>query len=616
MLETIRHDALERLEAVEELTAARGAHLLYWSAWAAGHNLHFECDFSVLDDVHANLGNLTAAVSWACATEPRHLVPLMLAVGMSVPLEDDSTEGMGVFSSALATLEDVDEVGWAHVAMAAVVARALTWVFPPDDPLRRRIEAIATEHDLVLVHTFLAFVRSSLTTVDPAGLEAAGEQFAAAGSEKWSTVSMASAARFYAATGEVEAARRLLDRVESDPGAPWLARQVVAGTQAQLGIVSGDLIDVVRRARDDLDRLPPLDRSKFSAMSVVAYENVGRAAFFAGDREVLEWVTTRLARVATSGITRRVAVFSQTYLRLFGGTEKVGDARTRIVQTLRHRAITGSSTGGGLLQRETLYLAVAASDNEWIAAERSSLERFASDGDRRIPCSLHLADAVLAMADEGARPEEHWHDLLAEASEQGYRILQIDALEGLALCAARADRSDEAARLAGAAARAAGRVRLPLPIPAPRRAAGRLGRGAVPHARRGNRVRPPRPRRATSADHRLARAHADRDRSRRRRGRGPHQPTGRRATLHERANRQDPSPARVREARDRQPRPAHRPGGAAQPVTPCAIPRQRSSSHGRPITESLHPVASFPSSPPISSQWSMFRRLDRTTLVT
>ena len=201
MLETIRHDALERLHSAGELTAARDAHLGYWSVWAAGHNLHFECDFSVLDDVHANLGNLTAAVSWACATEPRHLVPLMLAVGMSVPLEDDSTEGMGLFSSALATLEGVDEVGWAHVAMAAVVARAFTWLFPPDDPLRRRIEAIATEHDLVLVHAFLAFVRSSLTTVDPAGLEAASGQFAAAGSKKWSTVSMAGAARFYAANG-------------------------------------------------------------------------------------------------------------------------------------------------------------------------------------------------------------------------------------------------------------------------------------------------------------------------------------------------------------------------------------------------------------------------------
>jgi hypothetical protein len=58
------------------------------------------------------------------------------------------------------------------------------------------------------------------------------------------------------------------------------------------------------------------------------------------------------------------------------------------------------------------------------------------------------------MADEDAHPEELWHDLLAEARKHGYRILQIDALEGLALCAARADRSDEAARLAGAAARA------------------------------------------------------------------------------------------------------------------------------------------------------------------
>lgn len=453
MLETIRSDALERLDTAGELAAARGAHLDYWSAWAAGHNLLVECDLSVLDDIEANLGNLTAAVGWACTNEPRHLVPLMLAIGMSVPLEDDSAEGMGLFSSALAAL-DGDEVGWAQVAMAAVMARAFAWVIPPDEQLRRRIEAIATKYDLRLVRAFLAFVRSAANTVDPVGLEDASEQFAAAGSTKWSAFAAAVAARYYAAKGDVDHARRLLGRLESDAAAPWLARQLVVGAWAQLGIVTGDLVGVVRQARDDLDRLPPLDRSKFTSYGAVAYESVGRAAFFAGDRDVIEEIATHIASVATSGITRRVAAVAATCLDLFDGTEAPDHGRTRIAQTLRHRAITGSSTGGGLLQRETLYLAIAASDHEWIAAERSSLARFGSDGDPRIPCSLHLADAVLAMVDENASAEEHWHDLLAAASEHDYRILQIDALEGLALCALRTYSFEAAARLAGAAARA------------------------------------------------------------------------------------------------------------------------------------------------------------------
>jgi len=54
-------------------------------------------------------------------------------------------------------------------------------------------------------------------------------------------------------------------------------------------------------------------------------------------------------------------------------------------------------TGGGLIQRETPYLALAAGDPDWIAAERAVIEQFAADNDQRARCFMSLADAVLAL---------------------------------------------------------------------------------------------------------------------------------------------------------------------------------------------------------------------------
>ena len=42
-------------------------------------------------------------------------------------------------------------------------------------------------------------------------------------------------------------------------------------------------------------------------------------------------------------------------------------------------ASIGSATGGGLLRRETPYLAIAAGDPEWIAAERAVIEHYAAE---------------------------------------------------------------------------------------------------------------------------------------------------------------------------------------------------------------------------------------------
>jgi DNA-binding CsgD family transcriptional regulator len=105
------------------------------------------------------------------------------------------------------------------------------------------------------------------------------------------------------------------------------------------------------------------------------------------------------------------------------------------------------------LSRETPYLAVAAADPGWIRAERSTLQRlFEADPDDPTACMMSLLDAVLAMHERRDHDAEtSWHRLLTLASEGGFGLLWIDALEGLAICAARLGDETHAARLAGAA---------------------------------------------------------------------------------------------------------------------------------------------------------------------
>ena len=157
-------------------------------------------------------------------------------------------------------------------------------------------------------------------------------------------------------------------------------------------------------------------------------------------------------------------------------------------------------TGGGLLQRETPYLAIAAGDPDWIAAERAVIEQFA-DRRRSTRALLHeprrRRPRTARRRHRGA--ERHWHDLLAASSEHGFGLLWVDALEGLAICAA-SGRCDRRSSAVGRRRRVgAQRPRLPVPVPSPRRAAVGSDEGralsleeATAYARRsrGERVRP------------------------------------------------------------------------------------------------------------------------------
>ena len=103
----------------------------------------------------------------------------------------------------------------------------------------------------------------------------------------------------------------------------------------------------------------------------------------------------KLSEGAKSKVARRLAAVAAAHLSVLEENSADSSARTVVESTLRDRLI-GSATGGGLLRRETPYLAVAAGDPEWIAAERDAIEHYAAD-DQRVRCFMSLADGVLAL---------------------------------------------------------------------------------------------------------------------------------------------------------------------------------------------------------------------------
>jgi predicted ATPase/class 3 adenylate cyclase/DNA-binding CsgD family transcriptional regulator len=453
LLETIRHYALDRLTDANEVASARDAHAVYWATWAESHNLYLDISTDIYNEVVRNLANLSAAARWACVTRPDLLQPLMLSMGLILDLEEAS-EGSGLFESALAALEGLDDVAWAHVAMAATMVRGLTSASPPDVGLRGRAESIARAHDLTLIPAVFTFMDVVTGRWDPDGLAPASRLFAEAGSPSWGALTGGLAARAHASAGRFDNAAELIALARRGTSTNELIQSVVVGAETNVALVRGQLTDVARVARRHYARLPAPSSFNVLVWTRLGYENLARVAFFSGDRDTLEWAVTTLGVSAKSPLARRHAAIAAAHLSLFDGpTSDVAD-RAPTEPTVRERLMR-SVTGGGLMQRETPYLAVAAADPDWIADTRHTLAKFSTEGDERVVSFMHLADAVLALhRHDDHRCEGHWHDLLALASERGFGLLWIDALEGLAICAVRAGSADEASRLAGAAAAA------------------------------------------------------------------------------------------------------------------------------------------------------------------
>ena len=274
----------------------------------------------------------------------------------------------GLFESALAALDGHDDVAWAHVATATELARTYTFVVVPNAALRERAEALAVQHDLPLVRAILAFTKATATTNDPSAFVAASELFDDAGSPSWSRLSRANAVRYFAGVGQLTNAEALLETPRRPSDGP--TRGALALGELQVVLIQGQLADVARRAREELCHLPAPNSTLMGSQIGLTYESLARVAFFSGERDVLVWVVEELEAGGKSTAGRRHAAVASAHLSVL---DRAADGRTGRgpnAATLRDR-LASSATGGGLLQRETPYLALAAADPDWIAAERA-----------------------------------------------------------------------------------------------------------------------------------------------------------------------------------------------------------------------------------------------------
>jgi predicted ATPase/DNA-binding CsgD family transcriptional regulator len=450
LLETIRHYALDRLDDAGEVSAARDAHADYWGQWARDHSVYADCDLTLRETIPRNLANLSAAVRWARMNSRDLVCPLMLAAAPFLEAEDATGGGEGPFESALAVLEDHDEVAWASVAGAFAFARMLTFVeVPSEHHATERAETLAAKHDLPLVRASYEFTRAGMAARDASGYVEAGDLFDAAGTPTWALLSRALGARYYASWGHLPEANALLEQCR--PAESDLVRIAAAGAEAQIAVVKGELANVASRARQELESIEASTSSARFIPKRLAYDAVARAAFFSGDHDVLAWAVQDLRAGATSRMARWVAAHASAYVDVVDGSPERARDRLQSALAVRLSVWEGKGRAGGLLRPEQVHLAVSAGDLEWIQEARVGMERFVTDGDLRLKCIVEFADAVVALTrGDDSSAKRQFRRLLEAASKHGYGFMWIDALEGLAICAAREGSNEDAARLAGA----------------------------------------------------------------------------------------------------------------------------------------------------------------------
>jgi predicted ATPase/DNA-binding CsgD family transcriptional regulator len=443
LLDTIRDYAVERLHERGEIASARDAHATYWATWSTDHNLYVDIGPETEASVHANLADLVVATRWACGGRPDLLASLIESVGLCLSPEND-----GVFTAAMAALDGVDETAWTQVASAAYLAITFTKVINPSDEFSDRARIMADELGLKSAQARFAYI-DAVFGGSPEMYDTACELYREAGALTWAAHSSAVGARFLVSRGQVDSSDEFMYRA-NEMATPSFLERAGLGWRCQRALVLGELTGVAAAEREALE-----DR-QWSTQSVsgsdiwtnrYSPESLGRVAFFSEDVAVLDWVVEKLECAPTEwpSIKRAGDLAAAHAILLRDGPTAASLARDRI---------RSSALGPGLIGRETPYLAIAGADPDWLCDEREAIQRHA-EGDVRVQAFTHLCDAMLAWyTDDNAKAEDRFHELLAVASEHSFGLLWIDALEGLALCAARAGGKEEAGRLAGAAAAA------------------------------------------------------------------------------------------------------------------------------------------------------------------
>ena len=415
---------LDRLAEAGEI-AARDAHAEHWATWA-DRTTSTSTTANTSGALLSNLANLTAAARWACACRPDLIRPLILSTGYLIRLDDARAEAGSVRVGA-------DLARWCRRHRLGVhrdggvgcdgvhVADASRRSCPPRAGTSRRCTTAP-------VQAMLRLTGALITGTDPAGLVLASRWFAEAGSPSWSATAAMYAARYYSSVGQLDVADRLLDEVPESDTPNDFRESGRLGARVHVAYCRGQLGDLAERTRRGYGALPPLTGAHLSVYMNVGYEVVARIAFFAADRESLEWAAAAVNATGSGGgrVQRRMAAIAAAHVSLFDGPRADPSIREAIDSTLRQR-VQGSAIGGGFMQRETPYLSVAAADVEWIASERAAIEQFVDGGSAvRVASSCTCSTPCSPLQRRRRTSDTTLARLLAISSEHDFG-LWIDA---------------------------------------------------------------------------------------------------------------------------------------------------------------------------------------------
>jgi predicted ATPase/class 3 adenylate cyclase/DNA-binding CsgD family transcriptional regulator len=443
LLETIRAFARRRAEVVDELARLRDVHARWWCTRLRPAIAGPTDD--VVAMVETDLDDILAALAWAAEND--EALGLDILHGLARPLH-----GAGRTRETLPVIERLLAPGaqaahperWLAAAIPASVPMAAHLGLPVFHDVLARCEAIAIELGLPFRLAVTRWLRDMNIDTGAAMIAAAAE-------------SDDPSARYVTVLGTVrraidcpvhapdEAAEALGDAVRAADSYPsaYLRNYAVAARGVH-GLLFGDPQETIRcgqRMRDDRS-LAIRDWGKLFLVL---------GGLFAANPEAIESAISAADRDAERGMPHASTIRDYAQALLHTLADPPRPVAVPRIDTFPHN---------------DRYPILISGRVALVSGDEDGARATTEVGGTASPGTEAARQITLGLLDD----DEHaWHEALRIAGRHGYRSMAVDALEGVAVAAARADSSTEALRLLGAADRLRGETGYRLRFPNERR---------------------------------------------------------------------------------------------------------------------------------------------------
>jgi predicted ATPase/class 3 adenylate cyclase/DNA-binding CsgD family transcriptional regulator len=424
LLETLRVYAANRARAAGEFASLQAAHAEWWLAWLDAREGVLHTD-PVVDQVEEYRDNFKAALAWGVEHPD---VGLRLLRRVARPWQNSALAADVVpFVDRLLTDDNASRfpLAWARAANAVEVLVATARGEGDSRWLLQKAEELAIdggdELHAAIARWLRGYTVERCTEVRQLA-HTEGQRYI----EALATIALAQVH----IDREPATALALIDSPECVAAAressylrdfAWRTRAVAHGS-------TGALQECIELGRE-------LTASRSTLMVNSAVRLLSGAGLLARDADTL----TFAVEVAERRL-RHIPGTAETAERAVAWRNLLDGAPTALDRDLAMHCAGQATALVDVLLREALD-----------AGGRDIVQEVVGAQDLSLPFRQALARAITARADDD--DEDDWHEALRLADAHGFRLLVVDALEGLACMAATAESWVECLRLVGAAAR-------------------------------------------------------------------------------------------------------------------------------------------------------------------